>query len=205
MSLVGGSWCERVREAVSAEIDGEATGVDGDVVDAHLAVCGGCGRFAARAADVTRYGRVAPVRVPDRSAAIVAAVAADAAGVRALPVMRGLTAAAGAVQLALALPALLFASGAHVHLVRELGALQLAVAVGFLVAAWQPRRAAGLLPVALVVAVAGAAVAVVDLLTGATTVTAELAHLPELLGMVVLWYLVKATPSGASLRTTVPA
>ena len=52
-------------------------------------------------------------------------------------------------QLVLAAPALLLGedTGATVHVARELGAFDLALAVGLLVAAWQPARAWGLLPV----------------------------------------------------------
>ena len=52
-------------------------------------------------------------------------------------------------QLVLAAPALLLGedAGATVHVARELGSFDVALAVGLLVAAWQPARAWGLLPV----------------------------------------------------------
>ncbi len=51
-------------------------------------------------------------------------------------------------QLALAVPTLLFGTdeGAPVHIAHEVGAWDLALAVGFLFAAWRPLRAVGMLP-----------------------------------------------------------
>ena len=52
------------------------------------------------------------------------------------------------------------------HVARELGSFDVALAVGLLVAAWQPARAWGLLPVATVLALVMGVTAVLDLVDG---------------------------------------
>ena len=69
-------------------------------------------------------------------------------------------------ELVLAVPTLLGASrNTSVHTAHELGSWEAALAVGLLVAAWQPRRAAGLLPFALALAGAMVATAAFDIVT----------------------------------------
>jgi predicted anti-sigma-YlaC factor YlaD len=92
-------------------------------------------------------------------------------------------------QLLLAAPALLLGedAGATVHVARELGAFDVALAVGFLVAAWQPARAWGLLPVAAALGFVMAVTSLVDLVGGTATTLGEAHHLLDLSGLVLLW------------------
>src|SRR4051794_33037863 len=53
--------CERVRELVSASIDGELTELEGARVEAHLAACTGCRTYAAGAAEASRLLRSTPL------------------------------------------------------------------------------------------------------------------------------------------------
>jgi predicted anti-sigma-YlaC factor YlaD len=184
--------CTEVREALSAQLDGERLELSSERLRAHLARCGACAAFDERAVRVTRRARIgAAAAVPDLTAPILTSLADRHAGAgdRRTRQLRGLVALAGAVQLAFALPALLGLLGPDLHLGRDLGALQLALGVGFLFAAWQPARAAGVLPVATVVALGVVVTAGSDVVRGAATVTAELTHLSELVGVVVLWAL----------------
>jgi predicted anti-sigma-YlaC factor YlaD len=72
--------CPAYREAVSARIDGEETGLEGDALDAHLAGCPACRTWAETAIAVTRSARVGLADpVPDLAAEIVAAMTAGAA------------------------------------------------------------------------------------------------------------------------------
>jgi predicted anti-sigma-YlaC factor YlaD len=50
--------CDSVRVAVSAGLDGEAPGVPGDVIDAHLARCAHCRAWEQRAHAITRLVRL---------------------------------------------------------------------------------------------------------------------------------------------------
>lgn len=192
--------CEPVREALSAALDDEAPGLASETVDAHLGRCAPCRRHAADLRTLAGRTRLAPARpVPDLSASIVAAVA-DAPPARGPRVrdLRVVVALAGVVQLAWAVPLLLGLVDAGGHLGRDLGAFELALGVGFLLAAWQPHRAAGVLPVAAVVAGAVLVAASVDLLTGRAALLTELPHVGELIGVAALWALCRRLPSETS-------
>ncbi|MEU4694627.1 zf-HC2 domain-containing protein [Actinoplanes sp. NPDC023714] len=67
--------CERWREMLSAQLDGEDDPVMRPLVDEHLAGCAGCREWVDRAAAVNRLTRTAAVPVvPDLSEAILAAL-----------------------------------------------------------------------------------------------------------------------------------
>ena len=53
--------CDRVRELVSASLDGELTELEGARVQAHLAACTGCRTYAAGAAEASRLLRETPL------------------------------------------------------------------------------------------------------------------------------------------------
>jgi predicted anti-sigma-YlaC factor YlaD len=150
--------CDQYREALSAELDGEATGVPEEALAGHLGDCPACREWFGRAARITRLARVATaVPVPDLVPAVLAALPAPGAG------RRRLFAAARAALVAVALlQALLAWSGALTgqddmvsgHVAREVGAWNLALAVAFLAAATRPRTADALVaPVGVFVAV----------------------------------------------------
>ncbi|GGQ71159.1 zf-HC2 domain-containing protein [Couchioplanes azureus] len=70
--------CERWREMLSAQLDGEDDPADRGRVDEHLAGCAGCREWLERAAAVNRLTRTALVAdVPDLSDAILASLAAE--------------------------------------------------------------------------------------------------------------------------------
>jgi predicted anti-sigma-YlaC factor YlaD len=183
--------CGQVREALSATYDGEVAPLASQAVDRHLAICPTCHRFQADLGPDARRLRLTGAAVPDLTDTIVTAVVEERllAPDRRHHELRLLVALAGVVQLAIAVPALFGLVAGEQHLLREAGALQLAVGVGFLFAAWQPRRAVGVLPVAVVVVVATALGAAYDIATGAATVVGELSHLAEVVGLLALWAL----------------
>jgi len=76
-----------------------------------------------------------------------------------------------------------------VHIARHLGSFDVALGVGFLVAAWKPQRIAGILPIvtALVLCLVGSSL--LDVLSGATGAGAESHHATDIAGLVVLWLL----------------
>lgn len=179
--------CDRFREALSARLDAEEPGVPEAVLDRHAATCSACRAWAASAAAVNRVVRIAPAEeIPDLTASILAA-----AGPRPQPSSRAARwalALVGALQLAVAVPILLLgASGAPLHVARELGSLDLALAVGFLLAAARPQRAWGMLPVVGVLVAGLAVTAGVDLAEGHAAVRRELVHAVDLAGLALLW------------------
>lgn len=186
--------CDDCREGLSARLDGEALppGLTGPALDAHVEGCDECAAWAGEVARLHRALRVRPAHpVPDRTEAILAAVPLAS---RPRPVREGVRyalLAVGLTQLVLAVPALFLATdpATPVHVTREMGAFELALAVGLLSAAWRPRLAVGLLPFAAALAGGMAVTAAVDLAQGAAVAVTEAHHVLDLAGVVLLWLL----------------
>ena len=184
--------CEPFLDALSARADDEATGLAPEALDAHLVGCTGCRAHAAALDALARHTRVAPAEpVPDLTAAILAAVdTPDPTRARhRFGQLRGVLALVGVVQLVLAAPALLAVGALATHVTREVGIFEVALGIGFLVAARRPARAGGLLPVAAVVAGLITLTSMGDLLAGSTTLLRETSHLLEIGGTALLWML----------------
>lgn len=196
------------REAISARLDGHDT--DDPRVDSHLAACNECQAWRADAVALAhRVDLHTAQPVPDRSASILAALAeasaADEVAARAealLPWRVGL-AVLGAVQLLLAAPVVLFGSepSAGIHVSRELGSFDVALAVGFLVAAWRPARAWGMVPVVAALALCLVLTSAVDISEGRATLAGESYHLTHVVGLVMLWALAHAHRRPVRLRS----
>lgn len=196
------SACSSVREAISAHLDGEPAAVDADAVSRHLDGCAACQRFEAALPGINRRVTVGTAEaVPDLTAPIIVALAADrdTVGDRRVRDLRVLVGLAGIVHLVLALPVLIGVAGPLAHAGRELAAFELALGAGLLFAAWQPDRAAGVLPVAAVAAVIATVTGLADLAAGQATVLGELTHLTELLAVLALWALTRRLPDRAPL------
>jgi predicted anti-sigma-YlaC factor YlaD len=162
--------CDQARQALSARLDGEPLGVPADQLGAHVDACAGCADWLSRAELVTRLVRVQPARVPDLTAPILAAVAADRTNAAAEPArarvwatapssrqalqrtLQAAVAAIAAMELLVVMPEML-GLGAAAHASHEVGAFAMAVAVAFLMAAFQPRLARAYAPIAIVLAV----------------------------------------------------
>lgn len=197
------STCEPYRDALSAMRDGEVMPVGEDAVRRHLDDCDRCTAFASASDQLAGRLRVAPAEaVPDLTASILAAVdTPDTTRIRARFLrLRGVLALAGVAQLLLAVPSLLSAGAVAGHVTREVGIFELALAIGFLVVAWRPARAGGLLPVAAVVAMLVTATSFADVAMGSTSAAQESAHLLQLVGTGLLWALDRHS-GRAPLRT----
>lgn len=196
--------CDSIREALSAALDGELSALERRAVDAHLGGCGACRAHAIRLDDLHRMTRVRPADVvPDLTAPIMAAVDLPRVDRHDAAWARYALFAVAATQLVLALPAFLLGNGAGTgggaHVARELGAFDVALATCLVVAAWQPRRAAGLLPVAAAVAAAMLVGAVADVAGGRAPMAGEAHHVLEVLGLLFLW-LVARVPGASRPR-----
>jgi predicted anti-sigma-YlaC factor YlaD len=202
--------CDHIREALSARLDGEHLGLDGAALDQHLDGCAACAAWGAEIAALHRGVRVREAEpVPDLSEAILRTVPLPA-GRRRVPVSTARWAlfTVALTQLVLAAPALLLGedSGATMHVARELGSFDVALAVGLLVAVWQPERAWGLLPVAAALAVVMGGTAVIDLTRGSTSTLGEAHHLLDAAGVGLLWAVAKeATHLPRRSRTALTA
>jgi predicted anti-sigma-YlaC factor YlaD len=181
--------CERIREAISAQIDDEDTGLPGQVVDAHLADCDACREWRQRAHGVTRRVRVGgPVREHDLTVAVLAAVPATLGDRRWRIAQRAGLAAAAAAQLAITAPMLLLGHehDAGAHAAHELGAFNLALGIAFVLGALRPRLSAGLGWPSCVAAAGLLGTALADLAGGQTLGVDELPHLAVVAGAVLL-------------------
>jgi predicted anti-sigma-YlaC factor YlaD len=188
--------CTEYQEAISARLDGEPAAIEPSEIEAHLATCAACRAFATSADALTRSMRVRTAEtVPNLTAKILVNAPAP---VRVWP--RYVVLWVGLTQLVLAVPALAGdGRGASTHVARELGSWDIALAIGLLVVAWQPRRAGGLLPFALALAGAMALTSTLDIVAGHAPASGEILHLVDVVGVGALW-LAARSPATARWR-----
>jgi predicted anti-sigma-YlaC factor YlaD len=216
--------CERWREMLSAQLDGEDDPADRVRVDEHLAGCAGCREWLDQAAVVNRLSWSGVVSaVPDLSAGILAAVAADPPRPRrvlAAPawLTRGWIAAAlyfglaaiGTVQLILGLAQIGGGgeSGEHVHagvdaaaghLWNESAAWNVAIGAGYLFIALRRNRPTGLVPMLTAFVGMLLVLSVNDLTGDRVDVTRLVSH-----GFVILGYLLVVALSRVAPETAQP-
>jgi predicted anti-sigma-YlaC factor YlaD len=186
--------CADWRDLLSARLDGEDDPADRNRTDAHLAGCAGCRGWLDRAATITRLTRTAPAApVPDLTGPILAALPARD---RRVPLLYGLLAAVGAVQLVLGLAQVGGgATGAHSHagagltataghLWHESAAWNVAVGAGFLLVGVRRSRPTGLVPMLTAFVAMLVLLSVNDLTTGRVDLTRLVGH-----GFVLTGYL----------------
>ncbi len=187
--------CEQIRTALSARLDGEDTGLTPATLDDHLAACPDCLAWQTAAQNVTEIV-LQPSRVPDLSAPILAALdeqqrARGAERRKLLQLALGLSAL---VQLALAVPGL-FVPGAELHTSREAASFDIALAVGFAIAAWRPERARAFVPVAFVLAGCLTLTSIFDIAGGITLLAHEISHVAALAQAGLLLALSRRAPA----------
>lgn len=174
--------CTTHREILSAGLDGEATALEQAAADRHVATCAACTAWLDEAAGVTRAARLRPAEpLPDLTAAILARSPAAPAP-DGLPVARIGLALVALAQVLVSQDGLFDAT----HLGREQGAWELALAIGFATAAWQPRRAAGLVPLVGALVIGLLVTASFDAADGSVGVLAEGHHLLPIVGLALL-------------------
>jgi predicted anti-sigma-YlaC factor YlaD len=181
---------------VSARLDGEPLGMSAGMLDDHLASCVDCAGWAEAAARATRLAGLEVRPVPDLSGTIAAQVALPAR--RVLRRRHGLRIAlslAGVAQLAVGVPAVVGDSlgmAMSAHAAHEAAAWNIAVGIGFLAAAFVPRRAAGLVPLLSVFLLVLGALSVRDYADGAVGAARLATHLAAAFGLAVLVFLDRA-------------
>jgi predicted anti-sigma-YlaC factor YlaD len=196
--------CERWRELVSAQLDGEDDPADRALAGDHLAGCAGCRRWLDRAATVNRLtGTALAMPAPDLSAAILAALPPARPRLRLVTPARlhAALAVVGAVQLILGLTQVGGgAYGAHVpvgldatpgHLWHESAAWNVAVGAAFLFIGLRRNRPSGLVPMLTAFVATLVLLSVNDLWAGRVDATRLAGH-----GFVIAGYLLVLTLSG---------
>ena len=201
--------CDRIREALSARLDGEADELPDHLLDEHLADCAECAAWHEQA--VTLAARTAtPATAPDLVGPVLSAVRADearrAARRRRATATRISLALIAIAQLALSGPGLILGHDhtAPIHVAHEVGSFDAALALGLLLAAIRPRLAAGMLP--LVAAITGLLLLTAgsDVAAGRTSAFTESPHLLDLAGGLLLLRLTTATGGWTGLRVGLP-
>lgn len=170
-----------------------------DVLDRHVAGCAACRSWEEAAVALARRSRLAPIDDAgeiDVAAAVMARVGRPprARWAREQVVLLVL----GLVQLALALPDVVVSG--HVHAAREVGALEVSLALGFLIAAARPARAWGMVPLVVAVVAGLLATSAADVLDGHADLTRESAHLLAAAGSACLWSLARRPAPALRLR-----
>lgn len=197
--------CSDVREALSAQLDGEPAVQSDESVQAHVATCAECSSWVATAADASRRVRLrAAADVDDLAPKVATALRERAMGGRPEhAVARTLLAITALVQLALSVTVFLATSdashSAHTH--REVGATEIALAFGVLAAAWQPWRAAGMLPVVAALAVGLGVITFIDVGGGLVPAFHEVPHLLAAVEAVLLFQMRKLPRRDRAERT----
>jgi predicted anti-sigma-YlaC factor YlaD len=213
---------ERAQAELSAQLDGEQSEELAKPLAEHLATCRTCQQWKRAAGTVTTRARRVPTQGgSDRTAEILAAVLADQAPRPSrtrrrflFQVRVGLGVVTAGQFAVFILPALILGhagGGAPVHASHELGAFELAMTVGFVLAAFRPSLARGILPLVGVASGTLIILAVVDSAMGYTTLPSELPHLVTLTGALLVFLMARLTRgtggAGAKGRTaasTVP-
>jgi predicted anti-sigma-YlaC factor YlaD len=187
--------CAQSRSALSARLDGELPPTDVAVLEEHLSGCAACRDWQEQAQAVTRRVRLRPAGppAPDLTERVLAGAAATRTRRGAWPVERWLLLLVAAAMVVAALPSVLGAHGPHG--LRDAGVTDVALAVGVLSAAWQPWRAAGVLPVVLVLAAGLSVTGVADVWSGRVAPVDEAAHALAPMAAVLLWRLRRRTPT----------
>jgi predicted anti-sigma-YlaC factor YlaD len=210
--------CAGVRLALSARLDGEDPLLPAVALGEHLDGCVACGAWLGGAQRVEEVMRSIGRAAPDLSALVLAAVAADRARPVATPAAAGATVRRASniptllrwgvgliavAQLVSAVPILVgvLVGDVHgLHASREMASFDVAMAVGFLLAALRPAQARAFVPVAFILAACLAMTSTIDLINGTTLFIHEVSHLVAIAQGVMLWLL-----SRGSLRESEPS
>lgn len=195
--------CGDAHIEISARLDGESSEAGGAALDGHLRDCAGCRAYAAEVAGVHRSLRLRAAEPvpPDLTAGVLAAIGDEETAPRVGSLRLGL-ATIGAIQVLIAMPALLLGDDADLpaHTARHLGSFAVALGIGFLVAAWQPRRVGGILPLTAVLVVCLLVSSAIDVAAGDTALGSEIGgHATEIVGLGLLWLLARDTGQVGSL------
>lgn len=194
--------CAQMREAISAFMDSEDAGIDTELLTNHLEQCRDCQQWQLRAQRLTRSARLSGVEVPDLTANVLAAVAADPVVVRRTESLRGrrqvlriALAVSAVLQIVLAVPFLISSAGSSqvgmgessARLGWEMAAFQVALAVAYLGVAWRPAQAGALMPAAVVLAACLLFLGVRDVVSQPEALAHNIGHLLAVVQAALLW------------------
>lgn len=170
--------CEQARAAVSARLDGVDALWASERVTEHIDGCAGCRDWEAGAIAAHQRRRAPSRPLGGSRAAPEQPVLSRADG------LRYVLGAVACTELILGLGSLVL--GQDLHPFRELVGADIAFAFGCLVAAVQPRRSLGVMPVAVALGLLIVGTGILDLVRGVARPLGESHHLLELAGSIAL-------------------
>jgi predicted anti-sigma-YlaC factor YlaD len=200
--------CEPYREAVSAQLDGEASGMSDAVLDGHLKRCPDCTAWLAAATRAGRLLRVSSETPPDLSEQVLRSAGLPAARLsRRRRLIRSCLGVLALLQWALAVPELWgqdlgmpAAMAVDAHRAHESAAWNVALGAALLAVALRPARAAGTLPILSAFVAMLTVLSVPDLLGGEVTGARLASHAGVVLAVLLIAVLARAErlpqPSG---------
>lgn len=192
--------CEEARELASAAADDELDRDERHRLDVHVSGCDDCAAYVEQLATLSRTLRLRAVAVdPAFPTRVLDRARPPRLGRGGW--LRPALAWCGVVIAAQSAPALVLGEldGAATHVARHSGAFALALAIGLVYAAWRPQRAFGLMPLVAALMAATVVGAVLDTVGGDRTPLAEMVHVSEFVGMVLLW-MVAGSPGWDRVR-----
>ena len=188
--------CDRAREAISARIDGEDSGVPDIALAAHLSGCAACRAWQQRAHAVTRRARLGSAFLDhDLTTRVLANVPPAPPGSQVRSISRRTALAAIAIaQLAITVPLLILGHDhdAGAHAAHELGSFDLALAIAFGIGAIRPALSAGLAWPCCIASGGLVGTALIDMAGGQAFGADEAQHLIALAGALLLAWQARA-------------
>jgi predicted anti-sigma-YlaC factor YlaD len=186
--------CGEIRESISASLDGEAARLAPAEIELHLAGCDACRQWREAAHEVTRQYRLQAAHAPEPAPAALRSAAVAGMPHRrswVLVLARVALAAVGVAQIIITGKLLL---AGDIDSFRDLGALGVALGVGYLVAAVRPYRAIGMRAIVATAALLLVSSAGLDLVRHRTTISDESPHLFAVAGWLLIMFLAWRTP-----------
>jgi predicted anti-sigma-YlaC factor YlaD len=196
--------CDQWQEAISARLDGEESGIDAALVDAHLATCAPCRAFEVLGQEALRRSRLREADAQPDLSRHIAKLGRIADRARVWWIVRAALALVAAEIIVLSVPDLLGHSNVP-HEARHLGAFSVAYAAALLVVVVRPARARAVLPVAVVLGIALLLTALVDLFNGRVPAIDETLHIPQIISAVLLWLLARPAGQRPARSTRAPS
>ncbi len=205
--------CTQCKEALSARLDGEGSAAERGGIDAHLATCPACRRFADEAARVTRLARTTVATPAPDVVEAVLAVAPRSRRPQLVTALRVLLGLVGLAQAEVAIVGMLTAHGTGrgsegvvlqgasvAHFAHESAAWNLALGVGFLWVAKRSSRTSGMVPTLVTFVAVLTVLVVMDAMAGGVDAARLLAHGLVLLGLILVIMLDRLPrPAGGTL------
>jgi predicted anti-sigma-YlaC factor YlaD len=186
--------CETARYALSAMLDGEPATADPVDVEAHIEGCANCQAWRETVHELTRRARLVPASesiIPSREVLEHLRRTAAPRARHDVDALRIALVVVALLQLGLTLPLLLFGRN---DLVRDFGGSDMALFVGFLIAALRPTRASVISPVVGTAAGLLVVMALIDLIGDRTTLLAESPHAVAFAGWLLVMRIGRLAP-----------